>query len=75
MPANRLGQVATIAKALKAKNPGHGRHLPAPARRRGENLAPLDTVVNPFGRAVVRHQWNAQLYLCAVHDAVNFYVT
>ncbi len=40
----------------------------------GENLAPLDTVVNTFGGQWFDTNWNAHLTDPAFKDAVNFYV-
>jgi sorbitol/mannitol transport system substrate-binding protein len=40
----------------------------------GENLAPLDTVVNTFGGQWYDTSWNAHLTDPAFKDAVNFYV-
>jgi sorbitol/mannitol transport system substrate-binding protein len=40
----------------------------------GEQLAPLDTVVNTFGGRWFDPQWNAQLTTPAWHDALTFYV-
>ncbi|MEU6171858.1 sugar ABC transporter substrate-binding protein [Streptantibioticus parmotrematis] len=40
----------------------------------GENLAPLDTVINTFGGRWYDPQWNAQLDSPQVKKAVNFYV-
>jgi polyol transport system substrate-binding protein len=40
----------------------------------GEQLAPLDTVVNTFGGRWFDQGWNAQLNSPAWHDAVTFYV-
>ncbi len=40
----------------------------------GEQLAPLDTVVNTFGGRWFDEQWNAQLTSPKFKEAVNFYV-
>ena len=40
----------------------------------GEQLAPLDTVVNTFGGRWFDQNWNATLTTPAWHDAVTFYV-
>src|SRR5712692_2466384 len=40
----------------------------------GEQLAPLDTVVNTFGGRWFDMSWNAQLNSPAWHDALTFYV-
>jgi sorbitol/mannitol transport system substrate-binding protein len=40
----------------------------------GEQLAPLDTVVNTYGGRWFDQQWNAQLNTPQWHDAVTFYI-
>jgi sorbitol/mannitol transport system substrate-binding protein len=40
----------------------------------GEQLAPLDTVVNTFGGRWFDQNWNAQLNTPQWHDAVTFYI-
>src|SRR6266576_2474762 len=40
----------------------------------GEQLAPLDTVVNTFGGRWFDQNWNAQLTTQPWHDAVTFYI-
>src|SRR5258707_938401 len=40
----------------------------------GEQLAPLDTVVNTYGGRWFDQNWNAQLNTQPWHDAVTFYV-
>ena len=75
MPANPTWtQVAAIAKAVKAKNPGVAGICLRGKTGWGENLAPLDTVINTFGGAWFDQKWNATLNTPAVSDAVNFYV-
>jgi sorbitol/mannitol transport system substrate-binding protein len=75
MPANPTwDQVAAIAKAVKAKNPGMAGICLRGKTGWGENLAPLDTVVNTFGGQWFDSKWNAQLTSPAFTDAVNFYV-
>ncbi|MDX6257394.1 MAG: polyol transport system substrate-binding protein [Frankiales bacterium] len=75
MPANPTwDQVATIAKALKAKNPGMAGICLRGKTGWGENLAPLDTVVNTFGGQWFDTKWNAQLTSAPFTQAVNFYV-
>jgi sorbitol/mannitol transport system substrate-binding protein len=65
------------AAARKVNNPGKGisgiclRGLPG----WGEQLAPLNTVVNTFGGRWFDEQWNAQLTSPKFKQAVNFYVT
>jgi len=67
-------QVATVAQKLN--NPSKQmfgiclRGLPG----WGEQLAPLDTVVNTFGGRWFDEQWNAQLTSPKFTEAVNFYV-
>jgi sorbitol/mannitol transport system substrate-binding protein len=67
-------QVARLA--AKLDDPQHGRvgiclrGLPG----WGENLAPLDTVINTFGGRWFDMAWNARLSSPQVHDAVKFYV-
>jgi sorbitol/mannitol transport system substrate-binding protein len=67
-------QVATLA--AKLDDPQHGRvgiclrGLPG----WGENLAPLDTVINTFGGRWFDKSWNARLNSKPVRNAVSFYV-
>ncbi len=67
-------EVASAAHAVN--NPSKGiagiclRGLPG----WGEQLAPLDTVVNTFGGRWFDQQWNAQLTSPKFKEAVNFYV-
>ncbi|TMD72164.1 MAG: sugar ABC transporter substrate-binding protein, partial [Chloroflexi bacterium] len=67
-------QVADAAN--KVNNPSSGlngiclRGLPG----WGEQLAPLDTVVNTYGGRWFDQSWNAQLTTPAWHDALTFYV-
>src|SRR5437763_12706836 len=64
------------AAAHKVNNPSKGisgiclRGLPG----WGEQLAPLDTVVNTFGGRWFDQNWNAQLTTQPWHDALTFYV-
>jgi len=64
------------AAAHKVNNPSKGisgiclRGLPG----WGEQLAPLDTIVNTFGGKWFDQQWNAQLTQPKFKEAVNFYV-
>jgi sorbitol/mannitol transport system substrate-binding protein len=75
MPANPTWpEVAAIAKAVKAKNPGMAGICLRGKTGWGENLAPLDTVINTYGGQWFDSQWNAKLNSPAVSDAVNFYV-
>jgi polyol transport system substrate-binding protein len=73
MPAHPTWtQVADFARKLKA--PGRAgiclRGLPG----WGEQLAPLDTVINTFGGRWYDQQWNAQLTSPATAKAVKFYL-
>jgi sorbitol/mannitol transport system substrate-binding protein len=65
-------QVAAAAKAVNSSSVNGIclRGLPG----WGEQLAPLDTVVNTFGGRWFDQNWNAQLTTPAWHDAVTFYV-
>jgi sorbitol/mannitol transport system substrate-binding protein len=75
MPANPTwDQVAAIAKAVKAKNPGVAGICLRGKTGWGENLAPLDTVVNTFGGQWFNSKWDAQLTAPAFEAATNFYV-
>jgi sorbitol/mannitol transport system substrate-binding protein len=73
MPAHPTWpQVAAFARKLKTpKRAGIClRGLPG----WGEQLAPLDTVINTFGGRWYDEKWNAQLNSPEVKKAVNFYV-
>jgi sorbitol/mannitol transport system substrate-binding protein len=65
-------QVAAAAKAVNSSSVNGIclRGLPG----WGEQLAPLDTVVNTFGGRWFDQNWNATLTTPAWHDAVTFYV-
>ena len=65
-------QVAAVAKAVNSPSVNGIclRGLPG----WGEQLAPLDTVVNTFGGRWFDPQWNATLNTPQWHDAVTFYV-
>ncbi|MCQ4040557.1 ABC transporter substrate-binding protein [Streptantibioticus rubrisoli] len=74
MPAHPTwDQVAPLADKLN--DPAH--HIAGICLRGdpgwGENLAPLDTVVNTFGGRWFDQRWNAQLTSPAVEKAVSFY--
>ncbi|GGU99466.1 sugar ABC transporter substrate-binding protein [Streptomyces albospinus] len=74
MPAHPTWtQVAALADKLN--DPSH--HMAGICLRGvpgwGENLAPLNTVINTFGGRWYDPQWNAQLTSPAVHKAVGFY--
>ena len=75
MPANPTWpQVADLAAKLKAKNPGMAGICLRGKTGWGENLAPLDTVINTYGGQWFDSKWNATLDSPAVSAAVNFYV-
>ncbi len=65
-------QVAAAAKAVNSRSVNGIclRGLPG----WGEQLAPLDTVVNTYGGRWFDPQWNAQLNTPQWHDAVSFYI-
>src|SRR3984893_13047197 len=65
-------QVAAAAKAVNSSSVNGIclRGLPG----WGEQLAPLDTVVNTYGGRWFDQNWNAQLTTPQWHDAVTFYV-
>lgn len=65
-------QVAAAARAVNSSNVAGIclRGLPG----WGEQLAPLDTVVNTFGGRWFDQSWNAQLTSPQWHDALTFYV-
>jgi len=65
-------QVAAAAKAVNSSSVNGIclRGLPG----WGEQLAPLDTVVNTFGGRWFDQSWNAQLTTQPWHDALSFYV-
>src|SRR5205809_2618676 len=65
-------QVAAAAKAVHSSSTSGIclRGLPG----WGEQLAPLDTIVNTFGGKWFDQQWNAQLTQPKFKEAVNFYV-
>ncbi len=65
-------QVAAAAKAVNSSSVNGIclRGLPG----WGEQLAPLDTVVNTFGGRWFDQNWNAQLNTPQWHDAVTFYI-
>jgi len=75
MPAHPTWpQVAAFARKLDDKKQGRAgiclRGLPG----WGENLAPLDTVINTFGGRWFDPKWNAQVDSPAYRRAVQFYV-
>ena len=75
MPAKPTwDQVAAIAKKLNDPSKGRAGICLRGKTGWGENLAPLDTVVNTFGGQWFDTKWNAHLTDPAFKDAVNFYV-
>ena len=54
-------QVEQIAARTAQRENGAGRHLPAGRPRLGENLAPIDTVINSFGGRWFNPAWQAQM--------------
>jgi sorbitol/mannitol transport system substrate-binding protein len=75
MPAHPTwDQVRDLAAKIEDKNPGMTgiclRGLPG----WGENLAPMDTVVNTFGGRWFDEDWNAQLQSPEFEKATKFYV-
>jgi sorbitol/mannitol transport system substrate-binding protein len=75
MPAKPTwDQVAAIAKKLNDPSKGRAGICLRGKTGWGENLAPLDTVVNTFGGQWFDTKWNAHLTDPAFKEAVNFYV-
>jgi sorbitol/mannitol transport system substrate-binding protein len=75
MPAKPTwAQVADIARKLKDPASGMAGICLRGKTGWGENLAPLNTVVNTFGGQWYDMQWKAHLTDPAFKDAVNFYV-
>jgi sorbitol/mannitol transport system substrate-binding protein len=75
MPAHPTwDQVATIAKKLNNPAKGMAGICLRGKTGWGENLAPLDTVVNTFGGQWFDTSWNAHLTSPAFEKAANFYV-
>jgi sorbitol/mannitol transport system substrate-binding protein len=75
MPAKPTwDQVAQIAGQLNDPTTGMAGICLRGKTGWGENLAPLDTVVNTFGGQWYDMDWNAHLTDPAFKDAVNFYV-
>ncbi|HZC51990.1 MAG TPA: sugar ABC transporter substrate-binding protein [Mycobacterium sp.] len=67
-------QVATIAEKLNDPAQGVAGICLRGKTGWGENLAPLDTVVNTFGGQWFNMDWQPQLTSPAFQQAVNFYV-
>ena len=75
MPAHPTwDQVAAIAKKLNDPAKGVAGICLRGKTGWGENLAPLDTVVNTFGGQWFDTSWNAHLTSPAFEKATNFYV-
>ncbi len=75
MPAHPTwDQVAAIAKKLNNPATGMAGICLRGKTGWGENLAPLDTVVNTFGGQWYDMNWNAHLTSPAFENATNFYV-
>ncbi len=75
MPAHSTwAQVAAIAKKLNNRAMGMAGICLRGKIGWGENLAPLDTVVNTFGGQWYDMNWNAHLTAPAFEQATNFYV-
>jgi len=75
MPAHPTwDQVATIAKKLDDPAKGVSGICLRGKTGWGENLAPLDTVVNTFGGQWYDTSWNAHLTAPPFKNAVSFYV-
>src|SRR5260370_34401985 len=75
MPARPTGdRVAAIAKKLNNPATGMAGICLRGKTGWGENLAPLDTVVNTFGGQWYDMNWNAHLTSPAFENATHFYV-
>jgi sorbitol/mannitol transport system substrate-binding protein len=75
MPAHPTWpQVARFARKLDSKKKGIAGICLRGDSGWGENLAPLDTVINTFGGRWYTPHWQAQLTSPAVERAVSFYV-
>src|SRR6266581_2461189 len=75
MPANPTwDQVAAIAQKLNDPAKGMSGICLRGKTGWGENLAPLDTVVNTFGGQWFNTKWEPQLTAAPFKQAVNFYV-
>ena len=68
-------QVGKIAAEMHNAKNGTGRHLPARRPGLGENLAPIDTVINSFGGRWFNPAWQAQMTSPEVTRAVSTYVS
>jgi sorbitol/mannitol transport system substrate-binding protein len=67
-------EVREFAATLEADNPGVVGICLRGLAGWGENLAPLNTVINTFGGRWFDENWNAQLTSPEVREAVQFYV-
>ncbi|APU22666.1 ABC-type sugar transport system, periplasmic component [Actinoalloteichus sp. GBA129-24] len=75
MPANPTWQeIAEFAEILKAPEEGRVGICLRGLAGWGENLAPLNSVINTFGGRWFDEEWNAQLTSPEVREAVQFYV-
>jgi sorbitol/mannitol transport system substrate-binding protein len=75
MPANPTWtQIATLAAKLNNPSKGVAGICLRGLTGWGDNLAPLDTVVNTFGGQWFNTNWNAELTSPAFEQATNFYV-
>ncbi len=75
MPAHPTwAQVAAFARRLTDKQRGVSGICLRGVSGWGQNLAPLDTVINTFGGRWFTPQWQAQLTSPGVERAVSFYV-
>ncbi|HYZ79695.1 MAG TPA: sugar ABC transporter substrate-binding protein [Solirubrobacteraceae bacterium] len=73
-PHPTWAQVAGFARRLTNKRRGVSGICLRGVSGWGENLAPLDTVINTFGGRWFTPQWQAQLTSPATERAVSFYV-
>jgi sorbitol/mannitol transport system substrate-binding protein len=67
-------QIAAFAKKLNNPSKGIAGICLRGASGWGDNLAPLDTVINTFGGSWFNMKWQPQLTSAADETAVNFYV-
>lgn len=67
-------EVAELAAAIEAELPDMDGICLRGLAGWGENLAPLNTVINTFGGRWFDEEWNAQLTSPEVREAVEFYV-
>ncbi|SEE80953.1 ABC transporter substrate-binding protein [Jiangella alba] len=67
-------EVRELAAAIEQANPGMNGICLRGLAGWGENLAPLNTVINTFGGQWFDEDWNARLDSPEVREAVEFYV-